>query len=46
MRIKTLVAAMAALATLAPIASQAQSAENDNPWMMRVRAVDLLWKNG
>ena len=46
MRIKTLVAAMAALATLAPIASQAQSAENDNPWMVRVRAVDLLWQNG
>ena len=46
MRIKTLVAAMAALATLAPIASQAQSTENDNPWMVRVRAVDLLWQNG
>jgi outer membrane protein len=45
MRIKTLVAAMAAVASLAPIASQAQSSE-DNPWMLRVRAVDLLWQNG
>ena len=45
MRIKSLVAAMAAVASLAPIASQAQSAE-ENPWMLRVRAVDLLWQNG
>ena len=45
MRIKTLVAAMAAVASLAPIAAQAQSS-SDNPWMIRVRAVDLLWKNG
>jgi outer membrane protein len=44
MRIKTLVAAMAAVASLAPIAAQAQAAEN--PWMVRVRAVDLLWTNG
>ncbi|MDH6300525.1 OmpW/AlkL family protein [Polynucleobacter sphagniphilus] len=46
MRIKTLVAAMAVLVTLAPITSKAQSTENDNPWMVRVRAVDLLWNNG
>ncbi|MBU3539757.1 OmpW family protein [Polynucleobacter sp. UB-Tiil-W10] len=44
MRIKTLVAAMAAVASLAPIAAQAQAEEN--PWMVRVRAVDLLWQNG
>lgn len=45
MRIKTLVAAMAAVASLAPIAAQAQAAE-ENPWMIRVRAVDLLFQNG
>ena len=45
MRLKSLVLAMAAVATLAPIASQAQSAE-ENPWMVRVRAVDLLFQNG
>jgi len=45
MRLKSLVVAMAAVASLAPIASQAQSAE-DNPWMLRVRAVDLLFQNG
>ena len=44
MRIKSLVAAMAAVASLAPIAAQAQAEEN--PWMVRVRAVDLLWNNG
>jgi outer membrane protein len=44
MRIKSLVAAMAAVASLAPIAAQAQAEEN--PWMLRVRAVDLLWQNG
>ena len=44
MRIKTLVVAMAAVASLAPIAAQAQSS-SENPWMVRVRAVDLLWKN-
>ena len=44
MRIKTLVAAMATVATLAPIAAQAQAEEN--PWMVRVRAVDLLFQNG
>ncbi|MES2586793.1 MAG: OmpW family outer membrane protein [Pseudomonadota bacterium] len=45
MRIKTLVAAMAAVASLAPIAAQAQSSD-ENPWMVRVRAVDLLFQNG
>lgn len=44
MRIKTLVAAMAAVASLAPIAAQAQAQEN--PWMVRVRAVDVLFQNG
>ena len=44
MRIKSLVAAMAAVASLAPIAAQAQAEEN--PWMVRVRAVDLLFQNG
>ena len=44
MRIKSLVAAMAVVASLAPIAAQAQAEEN--PWMLRVRAVDLLWQNG
>jgi outer membrane protein len=45
MRIKTLVAAMAAVASLAPIAAQAQSS-SENPWMVRVRAVDVLYQNG
>ena len=45
MRIKSLVVAMAAVASLAPIAAQAQAAE-ENPWMVRVRAVDILWQNG
>jgi outer membrane protein len=45
MRLKSLVAAMAAVASLAPIASYAQSSD-DNPWMLRVRAVDLLFQNG
>jgi len=45
MRLKSLVAGMAAVASLVPIASYAQSAE-ENPWMVRVRAVDLLWQNG
>jgi len=45
MRLKSLVAAMAAVASLAPIAAHAQAAE-ENPWMLRVRAVDLLWQNG
>ena len=45
MRLKSLVAAMTAVASLAPIAAQAQSS-NENPWMVRVRAVDLLWQNG
>jgi outer membrane protein len=44
MRIKSLVAAMAAVASLAPIAAQAQAQEN--PWMVRVRAVDVLYQNG
>ena len=45
MRLKSLVAAMAAIASLAPIVAYAQAAE-ENPWMLRVRAVDLLWQNG
>ena len=45
MRLKSLVVAMAAVASLAPIASQAQSS-GENPWMVRVRATDLLWQNG
>ena len=45
MRIKLLVAAMAAVASLTPIAAQAQAAE-ENPWMVRVRAVDVLFQNG
>lgn len=44
MRIKSLVAAMAAVASLAPIAAHAQAQEN--PWIVRVRAVDLLFQNG
>ncbi|MBU3545654.1 OmpW family protein [Polynucleobacter sp. MWH-Jannik1A5] len=44
MRIKSLVAAMAAVASLAPIAAQAQAEEN--PWMLRVRAVYVDWQNG
>jgi len=45
MRIKTLVAVLAVMTSLAPIAAQAQSSSG-NPWMVRVRAVDLLWANG
>jgi len=45
MRLKSLALAIAAAATLAPIASQAQSAA-ENPWMVRVRAVDLVFQNG
>jgi outer membrane protein len=45
MRLKSLVVAMAAVVSLAPIAAHAQSVE-ENPWMVRVRAVDLLWQNG
>ena len=45
MRLKSLIAAMAAIASLAPIVAYAQAAE-ENPWMLRVRAVDLLWQNG
>ena len=44
MRIKSLIAAMAAVASLAPFAAQAQAQEN--PWMVRVRAVDILYQNG
>lgn len=44
MRIKSLVAVMAAVASLAPIAAQAQAEEN--PWMLRVRAVYVDWQNG
>ena len=46
MRLKSLVVAMAAVASLAPIASQAHSTDNSNPWMVRVRATDLIWQNG
>jgi outer membrane protein len=45
MRIKTLVAALAAMTSLVPIAAKAQPS-SENPWMVRVRAVDLLWANG
>jgi len=45
MRIITLVAVLAVMTSLAPIAAQAQSSSG-NPWMVRVRAVDLLWANG
>lgn len=45
MRLKSLALAMATVASLAPITSQAQSS-TENPWMVRVRAVDLLWQNG
>jgi outer membrane protein len=45
MRIKTLAAAIAAVTSLAPIAAQAQ-AESENPWMIRIRAVDVLYQNG
>jgi len=45
MRLKSLIAAMAAIASLGPILAYAQAAE-ENPWMLRVRAVDLLWQNG
>ncbi|QKM64494.1 hypothetical protein DCO17_04140 [Polynucleobacter tropicus] len=43
MRLKSLVAAMAAVASLVPIAAHAAE---ENPWMVRVRATDLLWQNG
>lgn len=45
MRNKTLVAALAVMTSLAPFVVQAQSS-SENPWMVRVRAVDLLWANG
>jgi outer membrane protein len=45
MRIKNFLAATAALALLSPIAGQAQSS-SENPWMVRVRAVDVLYQNG
>jgi outer membrane protein len=44
MRLKSLVVAMAAVASLAPIAAHAQAEEN--PWMIRVRAVYTDWQNG
>ena len=44
MRIKSLVVAMTAVASLSPIVAHAQAEEN--PWMVRVRAVDALWQNG
>ncbi len=46
MRLKSLVVAMAAVASLAPIAAQAQSVAEENPWMIRVRAVAAIWQNG
>ena len=45
MSLKSLALAMATVASLAPMTSQAQSS-SENPWMVRVRAVDLLWQNG
>jgi outer membrane protein len=45
MRLKSLVVAMATVASLAPVAVHAQVTE-ENPWMVRVRAVDLLFQNG
>ena len=45
MRLKSLALAMATVASLAPMTSQAQSS-SESPWMVRVRAVDLLWQNG
>lgn len=45
MKIRLVVVAIT-LAALIPIYSQAQSMETENPWMVRVRAVDLLWQNG
>ena len=45
MRIKTFLAATAVVASFSPITAQAQSS-SENPWMVRVRAVDLLWQNG
>jgi outer membrane protein len=45
MRIKNFLAATLAVASLAPITAQAQSS-SENPWMVRVRAVDLLYQNG
>jgi outer membrane protein len=45
MRIKTFLVATIAVASLTPITAQAQSS-SENPWMVRVRAVDLLYQNG
>jgi outer membrane protein len=45
MCIKTFLAAAVAVASLAPISAQAQFS-TENPWMVRVRAVDLLYQNG
>jgi outer membrane protein len=45
MRIKIFLAAAVVVASLAPISAQAQSS-TENPWMVRVRAVDLLYQNG
>ena len=44
MRLKSLVVAMAAVASLTPVMAQAQAEEN--PWMLRVRAVYVDWQNG
>ncbi|QKM63580.1 hypothetical protein DCO16_02390 [Polynucleobacter antarcticus] len=45
MRFKTLVVTLVAFASFIPCVSHAQST-TDNPWMIRVRAVDLLFQNG
>ncbi len=46
MRLKSLVIAAAAAGLLAPAFAQAQAQFKDGDWMLRVRAVDLLWQNG
>lgn len=44
MRIKTLVTAVVAVVSMFPIVAQAETTD-ENPWMVRVRAVDILFKN-
>ena len=46
MRLKSLVIAAAAAGLLAPAFAQAQAQFKDGDWMVRVRAVDLLFQNG
>ena len=46
MRLKSLVVAAAAAGLLAPAFAQAQAQFKDGDWMVRVRAVDLLFQNG